>query len=387
MTPSVTAQPSEKILLLAIDFPPVSGGISVFIYNLWRYFPKDRIVVLAPFNYAGPNFDEKQDFKVYRTKKARTNSVAGKILTILDLMFATRNIIKKENVRELHCLHLVSLGIIGYLCKLLTKIQYYTYVFGAEFSIYKKTNWLQKIILNKAKGIIVISEFSKNRILEMSLKNRNIIKIVPGVDSERFVPKLDSKPFIKKHNLDGNKVILTVSRLASNKGCDTGIKVLPLVLKKVPNAVYVIGGKGPDEEKLKELVSKMSLKDKVIFTGYISDEELPFYYNLCDVFLLLTRELEDKGNVEGFGMVFIEAAACKKPVVGGRTGGTPEAVVDGTTGYLVDPLNLEEISETLIKLLTNESLARKMAQEGGRRAREDFRWQERSKELWEAIGE
>ena len=85
MTPSGTTQPSGKILLLAIDFPPVSGGISFFIYNLWRHFPKDKIVVLAPFDYAGADFDEKQDFRVYRTRKARTNSVGGKILTVLDL--------------------------------------------------------------------------------------------------------------------------------------------------------------------------------------------------------------------------------------------------------------------------------------------------------------
>lgn len=383
---AVTSQPPEKILLVAIDFPPVSGGISVFIYNLWRHFPKDEIVVLAAFHNEGPDFDEKQNLRVYRTKKARANSVGGKILTILDLMFATRNIIKKENVRELHCLHLVSLGIIGYLYKLFKGIEYYTYVFGAEFSTHNKSKWLQKIILNKAKGIIVISGFSLKRLLRTGIQNRNIIKIIPGVDSEKFFPKLNNRKFIDKHNLNGKKVILTVARLASNKGCDIGIKVLPLVLKKVPNTVYVIGGKGPNETELKELASKMNLDDKVIFTGYIPDEELPFYYNLCDVFMLLTREIKNKGNVEGFGMVFIEAAACGKPVVAGRTGGAPEAVVDSTTGYLVDPLDLEEISEALIKLLTDEGLAMKMAQEGRRRAREEFRWQERAKELWEAIG-
>lgn len=383
----VTNQPCEKILLVAIDFPPVSGGISVFIYNLWRYFPEDRIVILAPFDKAAAQFDKKQKFRVYRTEKARTKSLTGKLFTILDLMFATRSIIKKENICELHCLHLASLGIIGYLHRLFNRIEYYTYVFGAEFTINKNLNLIQKIVLNKSKGIIVISEFSKSLLIKMGVKNNNIIKAAPGVDSEKFSPKLNYTEIIDKYNLDDKKVILTVSRLAPNKGCDTAIEVLPLILKEIPNAVYIIGGTGPSEEELKELVVKMDLEDKVIFTGYIPDEELSSYYNLSDAFLLLTREIKDKGNVEGFGMVFIEAGACETPVVGGRTGGTPEAIVDGITGYLVDPLDLEEISEALIKLLTNESRARKMGIEGRQRARKEFRWPQRAKELWGAIRE
>ena len=287
----------------------------------------------------------------------------------------------------MHCLHLASLGIIGYLHRLFNRIEYYTYVFGAEFTINKNLNLIQKIVLNKSKGIIVISEFSKSLLIKMGVKNNNIIKAAPGVDSEKFSPKLNYTEIIDKYNLDDKKVILTVSRLAPNKGCDTAIEVLPLILKEIPNAVYIIGGTGPSEEELKELVVKMDLEDKVIFTGYIPDEELSSYYNLSDAFLLLTREIKDKGNVEGFGMVFIEAGACETPVVGGRTGGTPEAIVDGITGYLVDPLDLEEISEALIKLLTNESRARKMGIEGRKRARKEFRWPQRAKELWGAIRE
>lgn len=90
--------------------------------------------------------------------------------------------------------------------------------------------------------------------------------------------------------------------------------MLPEVLRKIPTAVYIIGGTGPCDKELKELASQMNLKDKVIFTGFIPDEELPLHYNLCDVSLLLTREIKGKGNVEGFGMVFIEANACGKHI-------------------------------------------------------------------------
>lgn len=375
----------KKLLLIAVDFPPVSGGISVFIYNLWRYFPSDRIVVLAPFHEGGRSFDIKQNFTIYRTKKERRNSLIGKMLTVFDLFLETKKVIKKERIKEVHCLHLNSTALIGYFLKIFRGIDYYVYVFGAEFGKHRNLNLLQKIILNKAKMLIANSEFTKDVVIKEGIRNKNLIKVYPGVDLERYKPGLDFREIVKRYNLQGKKVIFTVSRLAPNKGFDTAIKVLPEVLRKIPTAVYIIGGTGPCEKELKELASQMNLENKVIFTGFIPDEELPLYYNLCDVFLLLTREIKRKGNVEGFGMVFIEANACGKPVIGGRTGGTLDAIVDGRTGFLVDPLNLEEISEKLIELLTNDDLAKTLGEEGRKRAVKDFYWQKISKEFWKLI--
>jgi len=137
--------------------------------------------------------------------------------------------------------------------------------------------------------------------------------------------------------------------------------------------------------ELKALAKALNLQDRVIFVGFIPDDDLPRYYELCDVFLLLTREIKERGNVEGFGMVFIEANACGKAVVGGKAGGTPEAIVDGKTGFLVDPLNLSEISERLIQLLANEDLAKRLGDEGRKRAEREFSWPKKSQEFWEAI--
>jgi phosphatidylinositol alpha-1,6-mannosyltransferase len=382
---ALTTESPKTILLVAVDFPPVSGGISIFIYNLWRYFPQNRVIILAPFHGEAADFDNKQTIKVYRTAKPRDKSVFGKILTTIDLFFASRKIIREEKLHEIHCLHLVTTGIIGYLFRLAKKINYNVYVFGAEFSKYKKLNRLQKKILNNARIIIVISEFCKHKIREIGTKNGNLIKITPGVDLESFRPKLDYNKILNRYNLHGKKIIFTVSRLAPNKGLDTAIKTLPLVLEKVPNAVYLVGGEGPCKTDLKNLVNQMNLQDRVIFCGFIPDEELPLYYNVCDVFLLLTREIRSKGNVEGFGMVLIEAGACGKPVVGGRAGGTAEAIDHGITGYLVDPLNLQEASRALIELLSEERLAKEMGLAARRRAEKDFCFRKKSAELWGAI--
>jgi phosphatidylinositol alpha-1,6-mannosyltransferase len=373
------------MLLVAVDFPPVSGGISIFIYNLWRYFPRNRVIILAPFHEDAADFDRKQTIRIHRTERPRSKSVFGKILTTIDLFFASRKIIREENLREIHCLHLVSTAIIGYTFQLIKGIDYRLYVFGAEFGKYRKLNRFQKKILDHAKSIIIISEFCKHKIRNIGSKNGNLIKITPGVDIEKFRPKLDYQEIVDRYDIHGKKVIFTVSRLAPNKGLDTAIRALPLVLEKVPNAVYLVGGEGPCKEDLQDLVSEMNLQDKVIFCGFIPDEELPLYYNVCDVFLLLTREIKGKGNVEGFGMVLIEAGACGKPVVGGRAGGTPEAIDHGITGYLVDPLDLQEASRALIKLLSEERLAEAMGTAARRRAEKHFCFRKKSAELWREI--
>lgn len=378
-------QVQNKTLLLAVDFPSVSGGEAVYAYNLWRNLPAEKITVIVPYYEGAEDFDGMQDFKIYRSKAWASASTLGKVASIWSLFSLAKQIIKKEMIKEVHCLHLLSTGIIGYLLNKTIGLPYYVYIFGAEFREHRGLNWLQRIILNNAKGIIAIADFIKQEAIKAGVKNRNFIKITPGVDVHRFSPGLNCKTIIKKYNLEEKKVILTISRLDWNKGVDMAIKSLPLVLEKVPNAIYLVGGTGPCEKEWKKLVEEMKLQDKIIFTGFISDKELPLYYNACDVFLLPTRELAKRGCVEGFGIVFLEANACAKPVIAGRAGGVPEAVVDGVTGIIVDPLNIDEISDVLIKLLTDEKLAKETGEAGRKRVEQEFSWQSKSKILYETI--
>lgn len=374
-----------KTLFLAVDFPPISGGEAVYAYNLWRHLPADKIAVLAPYSNGSENFDSKQNFRIYRGRALTKGSTWEKLAIIWNLLFLVKQLIRKETINKIYCSHLLTTGIIGYLLNKTRGIPYYVCIYGAEFREHRELIWLKKIILNNAKGIIVIADFIKQEALKAGVKNKNFIKVTPGVDIEKFCPGLNCEKIVERYGLAGKKMIFTVSRLDWNKGVDVAIKTLPAVLERVPNAVYLVGGRGPCEEEWRNLAGQMNLQDKVIFTGFISDEDLPLYYNACDVFLLPTHEVKEKGYIEGFGIVFLEANACGKPVIGGRTGGTPDAVADRITGFLVDPLNLDEISESLIKLLTDESLARKMGGEGRKRAEKDFYWQKSAKTLWEAI--
>jgi phosphatidylinositol alpha-1,6-mannosyltransferase len=182
------------------------------------------------------------------------------------------------------------------------------------------------------------------------------------------------------YGLKGKKVILSVGRLAKRKGFDMVIKALPLVLEKVPSAVLVSCGQGELAAQLKKMVKDYNLDEHVIFTGFIPHAELPQYYNLCDVFIMPSREYSQV-DAEGFGIVYLEAGACGKPAIGGRSGGTPDAILDGETGLLVGPGDREDIANAIIKILSDDNLARQLGENARRRISEKFQWKFASRSL------
>ena len=150
---------------------------------------------------------------------------------------------------------------------------------------------------------------------------------------------------------------MTVGRLMWRKGQDMLIRALPEIVKAVPNCVYLICGTGPYEAGLRELAQSLQVDSQVIFLGSLPSEHLPSLYNLSDVFVMPNRMSEKTRDVEGFGIVFLEANACEIPVVGGRSGGTSDAVADGESGLLVDGSSPGEIAGSVIRLLQDPILA------------------------------
>ncbi len=180
-------------------------------------------------------------------------------------------------------------------------------------------------------------------------------------------------------------MLLTVGRLDERKGHDTIIASLPKILQREPDAVYLIVGKGRTLSHLQKLAKENGVEDKVIFAGYVPDEDLPDYYRLCDVFILANRITEKDttlaGDVEGFGIVFVEANSTGKPVIGCHSGGVVESVEDGKTGILVEPGNSEAIADAVIQLFGDEDKRKKMGEYGRERAVEKFEWDKLSKQI------
>ncbi|MFB3134014.1 MAG: glycosyltransferase family 4 protein, partial [Rhodothermales bacterium] len=183
--------------------------------------------------------------------------------------------------------------------------------------------------------------------------------------------------------LNHQKVVLTISRLVPRKGIDTVLRALPQVAHQIPDVRYLIGGSGPDRDRLEALSRELHLSDRVQFLGNIPKEDLLRYYNACDVFVMPSRE--DRPHVEGFGIAFLEANACGKPVIGAWSGGIPDAVRDGETGLLVEPDDEADLAAAMLRLLRDAPLAARLGRNGRQRVRDEASWDHVADQLYEAI--
>jgi len=364
-----------RILLATNDFPPKVGGIQTYCYELAKNLTSlgEEIVVLVPGTEGDLEFDKRQNFKIIRIKNK------------ISLYFTFFFILKREKIERILVGHRANYARLASWVNLLWKVPYDIIVYGSEILLPTSRKSIRKNF-ERAKSIIAISHFTKKKLIELGIPERKIVVIHLGVDPARFNPGLDSSLIRKKYNLEGKKVILTAARLVRHKGHQNVLKALPQVLKEVPNLVYLIIGKGEEEGALKEIVKDLKLEEKVIFAGEIM-EELPLYYTACDLFIMPSYEIKERGDVEGFGIVYLEAGASGKPVIGGKSGGIPDAIINGETGLLVDPLDISQIAGTLIKLLTNPELAQKLGKKGRARVEEELSWEKMAEKIREIIRE
>jgi phosphatidylinositol alpha-1,6-mannosyltransferase len=180
--------------------------------------------------------------------------------------------------------------------------------------------------------------------------------------------------------------VLTVARFWPRKGFDTGLRALKMLEGKHPDAVYLMVGKGPDKPRIQKLVEELGMQDRVRWAEDVPVEDLIRHYALCDVFLLANRADKDEQgqvDIEGFGMVFLEANCQGKPVIGGRSGGTVDAVEHGVTGFLCEPEDPADFAKALDTLLSDPELAKKMGDAGKVRAGRDFRWDKKAEQIRE----
>ena len=297
-------------------------------------------------------------------------------------------LVMQEQIDIVICAVPVSIGLTGFILKKIFKIPYCVFYYGGEFAKYqnKKTiKWLLKNVLEHADCIITNSEFTSQEVNKYGIDENKVFKIAPGVDTEKFKPGIDCFDLKRKLNLNEKKVLLTVSRLVKRKGIDAVINTLPRLMEEFPSAVYLVVGRGEEEAYLKRLAVECGVEENVIFLGFVSDDELPKYYNVCDIYVMPNKETSGEETLEGFGISFIEASACAKAVVGGVSGGVKEAVVDGETGVLVDPEDIPLLSETICRLLRDAAYNRRLGENGRRRTEREFQWQDRAAYLREIL--
>lgn len=375
------------ILLITQNFPPEKGGIQTYSEELSKHFYKKghQIEVIAPSKKGDKEIDSQFPFQV-----TRVNTENG--LLVLPLLWRMPFILMNKkvdvifNVQWQTALPFIIAKILGFKIKVVIAAHARELLFNTDkknlfskiFSYYKKS------ILNRADLLLPVSDFTKELIVKAGVNSDKIRVVINGTNPEIFFPK-DVAELKRSLNLTSKNIIFTLTRLINRKGIDLVIKALPEVIKKVPNAHYIIGGYGPEEENLKELVSKFGLKDYVTFVGKIPDDLINDFYNLCDVFILpsVTEEL----SIEGFGIVFLEANACKKPVIGSDSGGIPSAILHGKTGLIVPESNSVLLSETIVEILTNQGLAKELGNRGYNRVQTEANWEQVSSTILSYINE
>jgi phosphatidyl-myo-inositol dimannoside synthase len=318
-------------------------------------------------------FSKRVDLKVYRSLWAFTKSKYVQA-------FSWGAIIAEIMIREQP--KIVQLGTIwdyylGLWLKQWFKLPFVVYAHGNEILAAMKGSWPKpRFVLQQADRVLANSHFTAGLVQQVGVDPKRIEVVHPGCDINHFRPMSPRKDL--KERLLGarykDQVLLTVSGLVARKGHDMVIRALPRLLESVSSITYLIVGDGPCRAQLESLCMSVGVREHVVFAGRIPDEDLPEIYALSNVFVMPSREQLELRDVEGFGIVFLEANACARPVIGGRSGGIPDAIVDGVTGLLVSPNDPEDIANAIKRLLTDRELAVHMGQQGHLRVVRDFNW-------------
>ena len=351
-----------RLLLLTIDFPPARGGVQGLLARLADGLATTAEVTVVTGAAAGAAaWDRGRRYTVVRAGPA-----VGGLAGIVGLQLRAFVEVLGRRPDVVMCGH-VLLGPVCRAACALRRVPYVAIVYAYEIRA-PRMRRLARLALGGARRVIALSDFGRRAVQTHGVAPERVAVIRPGaVLDEVGVGAVTMEP--------DARVVLSVGRLVdAYKGHDVAIRALPLILARVPAARYVIVGDGPRRSYLERLAVALGVAETVRFLGEVADEEVDRWYRRCDVFLLTAREDRATGGAEGYGIVCVEAGLRGKPVVAGRSGGIPDAVIDGETGALVDPLDLADVADAVTRLLTDPDLAARLGRGGQRRAREELAW-------------
>ena len=368
-----------KICLLTPGYPRYKGddsSVKYYLHDLGKNLTKRGIEVhvLAPhakginkeevmdgvyihrFQYFYPSSFQTLAYTVGVPEKIKT--IEGKIQVpffFLSQLFNTIKLIRKEKIDVINSHWLLPQGLVGAINKKIFKIPHISTGHGSDVHLIKKSKIFSifcSFVLHNSDKVTANSSYTKNIILSIDDRVKNKLEIVPmGVDINRFKPEDNTN---LKEVLEAEYLILSVGRLVDWKGTKYLIIAMKKIIREFPNARLIIGGTGPEKEKLEKLTEELNLKKNVVFRGYIENMVLSKYYASSDIFVLPSINLN--GLTEALGVVLLEAMACGTPAIGTNVGGVPDIIKDGYNGFLVEQKNPEQIAEKVLELLDDEEL-------------------------------
>jgi phosphatidylinositol alpha-1,6-mannosyltransferase len=344
----------RKTLFLTNDFGPRAGGIETFVHGLIERLPKGSVIVYTSQQGDTSSYDQNW-LETYGVKVFRDRSKM--LLPSPRVIWQVRKLISKERPDNLVFGAAAPLALAG---KLLSANRKVALTHGHEvwWAKVPPFNFLLRLIGNSVDHLTYLGEFTKSEIsraLSKSAKSK-LIQIAPGIDTEHFKP-VDSSKLRESLGIAKKEVIVSVGRLVPRKGQDTLIKALPKILESNERAHLLLVGSGPYQRKLERLIAELKLQKHVTFTGRVQYHELSDYLCAGDIFAMPARSRFLGLEVEGLGIVYLEASSSGLPVLAGDSGGAPDAVVQGVTGLVVDGLDIAQVADGVIKLLSSDRKA------------------------------
>jgi phosphatidylinositol alpha-1,6-mannosyltransferase len=368
-------------VLATNDFPPKLGGIQSYLWELWRRLPPDRFAVLTTPYDGDADFDAAQGFRVERTRQKvlfPTRAIAARIDTLVRDTHASLAVLDPA----------LPLGEVGRRLA----VPYAVVVHGAEVSVPGRlpgTHSLLARVLRRATHVIAAGRWVAGQADVVAGRALSTTVVPPGVDVDRFCPMPGDdgwRPSVRaSFGLPAEgRLVVSVSRLVPRKGMDTLIEAAARLAPSRPDLTVAIAGGGRDRARLDRLVRRSGAPVRLL--GRVDDERLPSLYACADAFAMLCRNRWGGLEQEGFGIVFLEAAACGVPQVAGDSGGASEAVVDGQTGFVVRrPHDAAEVTHTLGRLLDDDDLRRVQGIAARERAEREYAYPVLAARLDEAL--
>ena len=364
-------------LFITNDFGPRAGGIETFVHGLIERLPKGSVIVYTSAQANAQTFDAEWLLK-YGVEVIRDRSKI--LLPTPRVIKACQKLISNRKLSKVAFGAAAPLAMMARAMRSAGAQKVVALTHGHEvwWAKVPPFSFAIRYMGKNIDAITYLGDYTRGEISKAlsEADASKLVQIAPGIDVDHFIPT-DSSNLRAELGLTDKSVIISVGRLVHRKGQDKLISALPEIKTSVPNVHLVLVGVGPHQEYLEKLALKLNVSDCVTFIGRINYAELPKYICLGDIFAMPSRSRFFGLEVEGLGIVYLEASACGLPVVGGKSGGAPDAVLVGETGMVVDGTNSSEIADACIELLNNPELCALMGANGRAWIIENWRW-----EIW-----
>jgi phosphatidyl-myo-inositol dimannoside synthase len=349
----------SRTLIVTNDFPPRQGGIQSFVHALATRLPQGTVTVYAPAWKGAAEFDAEQPFPVIRHPTSL-------MLPVPTVSRRAAAIAREHGCDTVLFGAAAPLGLITPVLRRagVRRAVALTHGHEAGWAVLPGARALLRRIGNEVDVVTYLGEYFRVRLARALSPEaaKQMVRLAPGVDVTFFRPGAGGEAVRNRLGLAGRPVVVCVSRMVRRKGQDTLIRAWPQVLAQVSDAVLLLVGHGPYAGDLRRLARRVGVADAVLFTGPVPGAELPGYYDAGDVFAMPCRTRRAGLDVEGLGLVYLEASATGLPVIGGDSGGAPDAILDGESGYVVR--DMAGAAARVIELLKDPGRARAMGEQG-----------------------